>query len=111
MLQSFYLRDRHQSTHHVIVENFAIRREHGSKLEREHLSESPTYFAIDSNFLAGLLTPEAHGLKDDRHTAVSNDLIHLPAVERNNITVETFDISTGDEAVTRTKDFARPTQY
>jgi hypothetical protein len=51
-----------------------------------------------------------HGLKDDGRTAMSYDLIHLPAVERNNITIEPFDIGAGDEGVTGTQGFARPTQ-
>jgi len=56
------------------------------------------------------LTSKARGLKDDGRAAESCDLIHLPAVERNDITVEPFDISAGDEGVT-SQDFARPTQY
>src|SRR6266536_5815850 len=111
MFQSFQFRDLHKSTYRLVVENFAVWREHWSELEGQHFRESATYCAIDSNLLVRLLTSEAHGLQDDRRTPLSYDLIHLPAVERNNITVEPFDIGAGDEAVIRTQDFARPTQY
>src|SRR6266511_1052465 len=111
MFQSFQFRNLHKSTYRLVVENFVVRREHWSELEGQHFWESATYCAIGSNLLVRLLTSEAHCLKDDGRTAVSYDLIHLPAVERNNITVEPFDIGAGDEGVTRTQDFARPTQY
>jgi len=101
----------HKAAYRLVVENFAIRREHWSELECEHFPESSTYCAIDGNLLLGLLTSEAHGLKDDGRAAVSYDLIHLLAVQRNDITVEPFDISAGYEGVTTTQDFARPTQY
>src|SRR6266542_6869210 len=111
MFQSFQFRDLHKSTYRLVVENVAVWREHWSELEGQHFRESATYCAIESNLLVRLLASEAHGLKDDGRTAVSYYLIHLPAVESNNITVEPFDIRACDEAVIRIQDFARPTQY
>src|SRR6266545_549549 len=65
MFQSFQFRDLHKSTYRLVVENFAVRREHWSELEVQHFRESATYCAIDSNLLVRLLTSEAHCLKDD----------------------------------------------
>src|SRR6476620_11240116 len=111
MFQSFQFRDLHEAIYRLIVENLAIRREHWRKLEREHFLIPPTNCAIDSNLLVGRHTSEARALKDDGRTAVRNDLIHLLAVERNDIAFDPFDISAGYEGVTRTQDFARPTEY
>src|SRR5437667_9448837 len=100
MFQPFEFRDLHQSAYRLVVKDFAIRREYRSELEREHFTEPPTDCAIDSNLFVRLLTSEAGGLKDDGGAAVIYDLIHLLPVERNDITVESFYISAGDEGVT-----------
>src|SRR5438552_17023543 len=109
MFQSFEFCDFHKATYRLVVKDFAIRREHWSELECEHFAKPSTYCAIDSNLLVRPLTSEARGLKDDGRAAERCDLIHLPAVERNDISVKRFDIRAWDERLSR-QDCARPTQ-
>src|ERR1043166_2531589 len=97
MLESLQLGDIQKSTDCLVVEDFTVWRKHLSELETKNLLITPTCRFVSSNFLARFSTVKPRRLKDDRRAAVSNDLIHLATVKRNDVAVLTLDVSAGDE--------------
>src|SRR5437667_3630370 len=111
MFQSLQFGDIQKCTHCLVVEDLTIWRKHPSELETKNLLVTPTCRAVDSNLLARFSTVEPRSLKDDGHAATSNDLIYLAAVKRNNVAVQTFDVSAGNEGDAPAQSCVRPLQY
>src|SRR5438132_4826395 len=111
MFQSLQLRDIQKSTHCLVVENLTVWCKHLSEFETENLPIATTCRAVGRNLLARFSAVKPRSLKNDGRAAASNDLIHLAAVKRNNIAVETLDVGAGKEGDAAAQSFARPLQY
>src|SRR5438046_8789742 len=111
MLESLQFGDIQKSSHCLVVEDLTIWRKHLSELEAKNLLVTPTCRAVDSNLLGRYSTVKPRGLKDNGRAATSNDLIHLAAVKRNKVALQTFDVSAGNDGDAPAQSFAGLVQY
>src|SRR5215510_8123833 len=111
MFDAVHLGNIHQATESLFVEDLSVGCEHPPKFEAEHGWESFTDFAVDRGLFASRQAVESRGLEDDRRTAVFSDAVHLATVERNDIAIQSFDISPRNERHAGPKCLASPSQH
>src|SRR5260370_1674696 len=81
MLDSLDLRNVHQSPESLIIKDFAVRREHLSQLEGQHVRISPAHGLISRRLLRGRLSVQPASLEQNRNSSMRNNDVHLPSTK------------------------------
>src|SRR6267142_2027689 len=93
MLDSFDLRNVHQPPESFFLKDFAVRREHLSQLEGQHVRVSPRHCSISRRLLGGRFPVQPACLKQNWNSTMCNDGVHLFPVELDQVTCLPFDVS------------------
>ena len=72
------------------------------------MRKSGTNFLINSSFFPCGFAMQASGLKQDRYTAVLENLSNLFAIQPNHIALEVFNVGAGHEPYVFTQDLSCP---
>src|SRR5713226_4313181 len=111
MLDSLDLRNVHQSPESLIIKDFAVRREHLSQLEGQHVRISPAHSLISRRLLRGRLSVQPASLEQNRNSSMRNNDVHLLSVERDDVTRLPFDVSARHKRRASTQGLSRPSQH
>src|ERR1039458_6881344 len=68
MLHSLDLRNVHQATERLFIENLTVRSEHASQFKCQHEGISPAHRLVDRGLVLRRLTMQARALEQDRLT-------------------------------------------